>query len=77
MSDALSWMDRALCAEVGGDLHFPEKGGSVRNPKRVCQACEVREPCLEFALTHEDAGRYGIWGGTSERERRVLKRRAA
>ncbi|WP_037677179.1 WhiB family transcriptional regulator, partial [Streptomyces afghaniensis] len=33
------------------------------------------EPCLQWAL---DTGQsIGVWGGTSETERRALKRRAA
>ena len=69
-----TWWDLALCAQVDPELHFPEKGGSTRDPKRVCKACEVREPCLEYALDHDE--RFGVWGGLSERERRELKRQA-
>jgi len=69
----LEWQDKALCAQVDPEIFYPDKGGSTRNPKRICAMCEVREPCLEYALTHEDAGRFGIWGGTSERERRLIK----
>jgi WhiB family redox-sensing transcriptional regulator len=70
----LSWLDRALCAEVGGDIWHPEKGGSTREPKKVCRACEVRAECLEYALEHDI--RFGIWGGLSERERHRMKREA-
>ena len=73
----LTWQDKALCAQVDPEIFFPDKGGSTRNPKRVCAMCEVRAECLDYALTHEDAGRFGIWGGFSERERRRLKRVAA
>ena len=74
---ALAWQEKALCAEVDPDRWFPEKGGSVREAKRICAACEVRAECLAYALEHEDAGRYGIWGGLSERERRQLRRQKA
>lgn len=70
-----SWMDLALCAETDPEAFFPEKGGSTRDAKRVCQACEVRAECLEYAL--ETDQRFGIWGGMSERERRRLKRQQA
>ena len=73
----LRWQDKALCAEVDPEIFFPEKGGSTLAPKAVCGCCEVRAECLEYALEHEDAGRFGIWGGTSERERRLLRRQAA
>jgi WhiB family transcriptional regulator, redox-sensing transcriptional regulator len=68
----LTWQDDALCAQVDPEIFFPEKGGSTREPKRVCRACEVRAECLEYALEHQE--RFGIWGGFSERERRRLKR---
>ena len=68
----LTWQDDALCAQTDPELHFPEKGGSTRAAKRVCQACDVRAECLEYAVTHQE--RFGIWGGFSERERRQLKR---
>lgn len=68
----MTWADRASCGEVGGDEWFPEKGGSSRAAKKVCGRCEVRQECLEYALEHDE--RWGVWGGTSERQRRALKR---
>jgi WhiB family transcriptional regulator, redox-sensing transcriptional regulator len=70
--DDLAWQNRALCAETDPEAFFPEKGGSVREAKRVCRDCEVRAECLEYALATDE--RFGIWGGLSERERRRLKR---
>ncbi|GAB2758235.1 hypothetical protein GCM10027174_38080 [Salinifilum aidingensis] len=69
------WQERALCAQTDPEAFFPEKGGSTREAKRICQGCEVRDECLEYALEHDE--RFGIWGGLSERERRRLKRRAS
>lgn len=66
-----AWQDLALCAEVGDDFWFPEKGGSTLPAKQVCRSCEVRAECLEYALTHEE--QFGVYGGLSERERRRLK----
>ena len=71
----LSWQDRALCAQTDPEAFFPEKGGSTREAKKVCRACDVRADCLEYALEHDE--RFGIWGGLSERERRRLKRGTA
>ena len=70
----LAWQERALCAQTDPEAFFPEKGGSTREAKRVCAACEVRAECLQYALANDE--RFGIWGGLSERERRKLKRRA-
>jgi WhiB family redox-sensing transcriptional regulator len=66
------WQERALCAQTDPEAFFPEKGGSTREAKRICQGCEVRDECLEYALAKDE--RFGIWGGLSERERRRLKR---
>jgi WhiB family transcriptional regulator, redox-sensing transcriptional regulator len=71
---ALSWQERALCAQTDPEAFFPEKGGSTREAKKVCLACDVRGECLEYALANDE--RFGIWGGLSERERRKLKTRA-
>ncbi|AZG48767.1 Transcriptional regulator WhiB2 [Gordonia insulae] len=66
------WQDRALCAQTDPEAFFPEKGGSTREAKRICQGCEVKSECLEYALHNDE--RFGIWGGLSERERRRIKR---
>lgn len=70
----MAWHEAALCAQTDPEAFFPEKGGSTREAKKVCQSCEVRRECLEYALANDE--RFGIWGGMSERERRKLKRRA-
>jgi WhiB family redox-sensing transcriptional regulator len=66
----LTWQDQGVCAEADPDAWFPEKGGSNREAKRICRICPVRAECLEYALEHDQ--RFGIWGGTSERERRPM-----
>ena len=72
--DALAWQADALCAQTDPEAFFPEKGGSTRDAKRICEGCEVRSECLEYALANDE--RFGIWGGLSERERRKLRREA-
>lgn len=68
--DAPEWMVRGLCAQTDPEAFFPEKGGSTREAKRTCLSCAVRGECLTYALEHGE--RFGIWGGTSERERRRM-----
>lgn len=69
---ALSWQSDALCSQTDPEAFFPEKGGSTRDAKRICESCDVRNQCLEYALQNDE--RFGIWGGLSERERRRLKK---
>lgn len=70
----LAWQVDALCAQTDPEAFFPEKGGSTRDAKKVCGACNVKQECLDYALANDE--RFGIWGGLSERERRKLKKRA-
>lgn len=69
------WVDDALCAQTDPELFFPEKGGNSLVVKRICAKCQVKDQCLEWALTNNE--KYGIWGGTSEHDRRKLKRKGA
>ena len=68
--DPNAWKIDALCSTTDPDSFFPEKGGSTREVKKVCDHCPVVDDCLEYALAAEE--RYGIWGGKSARERRKI-----
>lgn len=47
----------------------------IRAAKRVCkEECPVLDKCLEFALQTDQP--YGVWGGTTERERKHLRKAA-
>lgn len=46
--------------------------GQVNLAKAACAACSVREECLEFAIATIQND--GVWGGTTEDERRLIKR---
>jgi hypothetical protein len=43
--------------------------------KAICENCPVQEPCLEYALNDPEAHIYGCWGGTSPRDRKIIRRR--
>lgn len=64
------WMKKALCAEIGGDMWFPEDGEHGGPTKGICGTCEVRAECLEYAITNDE--KYGIWGGMSRWQRDQL-----
>lgn len=73
----LSWRVDALCRDTSPELFFPigTTGLAVvqiEQAKEVCEQCPMQEPCLEYALlTNQDSG---VWGGTSEEDRRHLRR---
>ena len=62
----------AACRGIDADLFHPDRGVSTAEAKAVCMSCAVRAECLEFAL--QNVEKFGVWGGTSERERRRLRR---
>ncbi len=74
----MDWRSRAACTDEDPELFFPIGStgpaiDQIAEAKEVCVRCEVREPCLEYAMaTNQDAG---VWGGLSEDERRSLKRK--
>jgi WhiB family redox-sensing transcriptional regulator len=68
-----AWHALAACRGKGTDAFFPDRGEPLDDARAVCAGCPVRRECLDFALegsTHL----YGVWAGTSERERRRLRR---
>lgn len=71
------WRARAACAGYPNTLFFPTSDGaeeaSIEKAKAVCGVCPVVEDCLQYAL--ETNQRSGIWGGTSEKERKSLRRK--
>jgi WhiB family redox-sensing transcriptional regulator len=67
-----SWMARGKCKELPPGIFFPSDGVGVDVARKICADCPVKSPCLEYALAnHID---HGVWGGTSERERRRIAR---
>ncbi|CAN5689922.1 N/A [soil metagenome] len=72
-----TWRKYAACRDTDPDLFFPvgTTGPAVEqidSAKTVCQQCDAQSDCLEYALaTNQDSG---VWGGTSEEERRKLRK---
>jgi WhiB family transcriptional regulator, redox-sensing transcriptional regulator len=66
------WMAAGKCSDVPPSVFFPSDGVGVDVARKVCFECPVRELCLEYALLNRID--HGVWGGTSERERRRILR---
>lgn len=69
-----NWVAGAACAQTDPELFFPENGKSSAMAKQVCQRCPVTADCLEFAL-NSPIRIEGVWGATTVRERRELRRK--
>jgi WhiB family redox-sensing transcriptional regulator len=70
-----SWRDEASCRHAAPELFFPAGTtgpalSEIEEAKKVCAVCPVQPQCLEFALRTRQE--FGIWGGTTEEERRLL-----
>ena len=70
------WRDQSACRDTDPDLFFPvgTTGPAIeqiRSAKEVCEACEVRQPCLDYALRTNQHD--GVWGGTTPTHRRKMK----
>jgi WhiB family redox-sensing transcriptional regulator len=67
-----------VCATTDPEIFFPEKGSKgqssyiVNAARRICNTCPYKNPCLEWAVVHDEMG---IWGGTTQKERRVHRRK--
>jgi WhiB family redox-sensing transcriptional regulator len=66
------WMNDGSCRDHPPEVFFPSDGVGVTIAQRICATCPVREPCLEYALANRID--HGVWGATSERERRRILR---
>ena len=73
------WRHHAACRDVDPDLFFPLGTADasllqIEEAKQICLTCPARGPCLRWALASGDAG---VWGGTTEEERRKHRRSRA
>jgi WhiB family redox-sensing transcriptional regulator len=75
--DRPAWQARAACRGLGTERFFPEEAGDDVEPAlAVCRGCPVKRECLNYAQ-NEPRHPVGVWGGTTERQRRALRRESA
>jgi WhiB family transcriptional regulator, redox-sensing transcriptional regulator len=76
MDDDRPWTALAACRDADPELFFSDgNAAGTAVAVRICAGCAVAEECLDWALTARAA--FGVWGGTTEQERRRLIRRTA
>lgn len=74
----LGWMSQGACRGEDPELFFPIAAAGpalaqAGRAKAVCRRCMVRLMCLAYAVEN---GQAGIWGGTTEDERRAMRTRS-
>ncbi len=69
------WYLRGACRGLESAVFYPDPDSEadVARALEVCSGCAVLDACLDHALTRRETT--GIWGGTTERERRRILRR--
>jgi WhiB family redox-sensing transcriptional regulator len=70
------WLEYANCKNADTRVFFILREDKDQRQRRaaayaICQACSVQRECLEYAIVNNEVG---IWGGTSERDRRLMRR---
>jgi WhiB family redox-sensing transcriptional regulator len=68
----LYWQLDAACYGMDSELFFGQDQ-PVQMLRRICADCPVITQCRDYADEHELAG---FWGGATENERRLDRRRA-
>lgn len=79
-----TWQDEGNCSDYWedeeintDDFYADEKKGRIaagteRYPAPgFCVNCPVKKECFNYSVLHEE---YGYWAGTTERQRRVLRK---
>ena len=69
-----AWRADAACKGVDGNVFFPGQGVSPEPALEFCRVCPEATvaACLDYALRTHQAG---IWGNTSDKQRRSMRRR--
>jgi WhiB family redox-sensing transcriptional regulator len=79
MTIRTNWHKAAACRGADPELFFPigTTGPALRQvqeAKRICLTCPARTQCLAWAL--DQGVTDGVWGGTTQDERRAIRSRA-
>ncbi len=76
--EEFEWLEQAACKGTDPGLFFPDGTTTpdaqekIEEAKAVCYECASKIKCLSYAISsNQDSG---IWGGTSEIERRQIRR---
>ncbi len=75
-NDPDKWVSSAACRNEDTEIFFILRGDPQQREKRIkayqfCEMCSVRMECLNYAIINYELG---IWGGTTDKDRRALRR---
>jgi WhiB family redox-sensing transcriptional regulator len=74
LPSSTGWEKFGACRQYPGPrrIFFSKGPLAIEEAKGVCATCLVRPECLKFALATPVVG---VWGGTTQEERRALSGR--
>lgn len=64
------WMRKGRCRKENPELFYVD--GEGKAAKAICAQCRVASECLLWALSNDE--QFGIWGGSTAKERQIMKR---
>ena len=67
------WAKQGICIADPEAMYPGTLAAEIGRAKAVCRRCPVMEQCLQWALETREP--WGVWGGTSEADRRAYFRR--
>lgn len=70
-----TWREHAACTGADPNLFFTIGDYITTEAAQLCHDCPAREACLDYALRCGPELQ-GTWAGTTQRQRRYLRRRA-
>ncbi len=69
----MTWKELGVCRGQDPDIWFPEKSRwAEQAAKAICHTCPVEAQCMDYAIRNHEVG---IWGGTTERQRKKIANR--
>lgn len=70
------WKDKAACRGEPTETFFPGRGQQhlTRRARAICEGCPVRRECEQYALDFSEHDLLaGIWGGTTQQDRKLFR----
>lgn len=68
------WLPLAACRDSDTNLFFPTSAEKAAPAVAICSACVVQPLCLAYAVNRPELT--GVWGGTLDGQRLVMRRRS-
>ncbi|MFJ5121942.1 WhiB family transcriptional regulator [Kitasatospora sp. NPDC088548] len=67
-----------ICRKVDPEVMYPNPSDAegIADAKEVCRFCEHRTDCFEAAMLLPAAKDFGVFGATTDDERKKLRRKA-